>query len=146
VLVQSIQPDVAVIHASRADREGNTQIFGTTSIVDEQARASKKVVVSVEELVEPSEIVRRPELTILPGFIVDAVVEIPYGAHPAGMYRYYNYDHEHIQYYWNQSRQQETFQQYLEDYVFGPKNHWQYLEKIGIRKLMALRADPYLGY
>ena len=146
MLVQAIQPDVAVIHASRADKEGNTQLFGMTSIIDEQARASRKVIVSVEEVVETDVIARKPELTILPGFVVDAVVEIPYGAHPAGMFRYYNYDHAHIQYYWDLSRREETFRDYLEEYVLGPRDHWEYLKMIGIRKLMELRADPHLGY
>ena len=146
LLVKAIQPDVAVIHASRADEEGNTQLFGMTSIIDEQARASKTVIVSVEEIVPTNVIAEKPELTLLPSFVVDAVVEIPYGAHPAGMFRYYNYDHNHIQNYWDQSRQEKSFQEYLEQYVLKPQNHWQYLEMIGIRKLMELRADPYLGY
>ncbi len=146
LLVKAIEPDVAVIHASRADEEGNTQLFGMTSIIDEQARASKTVIVSVEEIVPTNVIAEKPELTLLPSFVVDAVVEIPYGAHPAGMFKYYNYDHDHIQNYWNQSRQEKSFKEYLEQYVLKPHNHWQYLEMIGIRKLMELRADPYLGY
>jgi acyl CoA:acetate/3-ketoacid CoA transferase alpha subunit len=146
VLVKAISPDVAIIHASRADKDGNVQIFGSTSIIDEQARASKKVIVSVEEIVEREEISKCPELTILPGFMVDAVVEIPYGAHPAGMYRYYNYDSEHIRYYWDCSKDEEKFQQYLQEFVYSVSDHFEYLNKIGIKKLMALRADPYLGY
>jgi len=146
ILVRAIEPDVAVIHASRADDEGNVQIFGMTSIIDEQARASKKVIVSVEEIVERSEIARHPELTILPGFLVDAVVKIPFGAHPVGMFRYYNYDHDHIQQYWDSSRSEESSKQYLDTYIYNTKDHWEYLKLIGIRKLMSLRADPYLGY
>jgi acyl CoA:acetate/3-ketoacid CoA transferase alpha subunit len=144
--VRSIEPDIAFIHAHRADREGNTQIFGMTSIIEEQARASKKVVVSVEEIVDRREIARRPELTIIPSFVVDAIVHVPFGAHPAGMYRYYNYDAEHIQQYWDSSRDAATFQDYLDEYVRGTAHYSEYLHKIGLRKLMALRADPYLGY
>jgi glutaconate CoA-transferase subunit A len=146
VFVKAITPNVAIIHASRADERGNVQIFGSTSVIDEQARASRKVIVSVEEIVSRDEIARRPESTILPGFMVDAVVQIPYGAHPAGMYRYYNYDSEHIQHYWESSRSEDTAQAYLEEYVFGVENHMEYLKKIGIERLMTLRADPYLGY
>jgi acyl CoA:acetate/3-ketoacid CoA transferase alpha subunit len=146
VTVRAISPNVALIHASRADATGNVQIIGNTSIIDEQARASKRVIVSVEEIVDRREIAKRPEATILPSFMVDAVVELPFGAHPAGMYRYYNYDTEHIRYYWECTRSEESFETYLEEYVFGPKTHWEYLEKIGIERLMALRADPYLGY
>ena len=146
VAVRAIQPDVAIIHASRADASGNTQLFGTTSIIEEQARASKRVIVSVEEIVPTSEIMRKPELTILPGFMVDAVVEIPYGAHPGGMFRYYNYDEQHIGRYWTASRAAETFDEYLDEFVYGVEDRWGYLEKIGIRRLMELRADPKLGY
>ena len=146
VLLKAISPDVAIINASRADESGNVQIFGSTSIIDEQARASKKAIVSVEEIVSREEIAKRPESTLLPGFMVDAVVKIPYGAHPAGMYRYYDYDREHIQYYWDCSRDAERSQSYLDEYVYGVDNHIAYLNKIGIEKLMTLRADPYLGY
>ncbi len=146
VSVRAVQPDVAFIHAARADREGNTQIFGMTSIIDEQARAARKVVVSVEEVVDRRQIARRPEATILPSFVVDAVVELPFGAHPAGMFRYYNYDSEHIQHYWDASRQEESFQEYLDEFVYNVEDHWSYLDKIGLRRLTSLRADPYLGY
>jgi hypothetical protein len=62
------------------------------------------------------------------------------------MYKYYNYDTEHIQYYWECSKNKNDFETYLDKYVFNVENHCEYLEKIGIEKLMALRADPYLGY
>lgn len=146
VLVRAVHPDIAFIHASRADEQGNVQLFGSSSIIDEQARSAKKVIVTVEEIVDSEEIARLPELTVIPGFLVHAVVEAPFGAHPAGMYRYYNYDHKHVQEYWEKSRDPATFQEYLQEFVFSSKDHWDYLKKIGLRRLMALRADPLLGY
>ena len=146
VAVRAIRPDAAILHASRADASGNTQVFGATSIMEEQARAAKRVIVSVEEVVPDTEIMRAPELTILPGFLVDAVIEIPFGAHPGGMFRYYNYDDEHISRYWTASREPGAFRDYLSEFVQGVEDHWGYLEKIGIRRLTALRADPKLGY
>jgi hypothetical protein len=134
LVVRAIRPDIAFIHAHRADVEGNVQVFGMSSIIEEQARASKKVVVSVEEIVPRSEIARHPAATLLPGFMVDAVVEIPFGAHPAGMY------------YWDCSRDESKFKEYLDEFVYAPTTHWSYLEKIGLNQLFALRADPYLGY
>lgn len=145
-LVPAVQPDVAIIHASRADKEGNIQLFGMNSVIDEQARSAKRIIVTVEEIVPDLVIRRQPELTILPGFMVDAVVEVPFGAHPAGMYRYYDYDAEHIQYYWDLSRYPEGTKKYLDQYVLGVEDHMAYLEKIGIARLMGLRADPALGY
>ena len=144
--VRAIQPDIAFIHAHRADAEGNVQVFGMSSIIEEQAKASKKVVVSVEEIVPRSEIARHPAATLLPGFMVDAVVEVPFGAHPAGMFQYYNYDDAHIRHYWDCSRDESKFQGYLDEFVYATKTHWSYLEKIGLSQLFVLRADPYLGY
>ncbi len=146
VAVRAIQPDVAIIHASRADTSGNAQVFGATSIIEEQARAAKRVILSVEEIVPSSEIARRPELTLLPGFMVDMVVEIPFGAHPGGMFRYYNSDDVHIGEYWTASKEADTFEKYLAEFVYGVEDRWGYLDKIGARRLMELRADPGLGY
>jgi glutaconate CoA-transferase subunit A len=146
IAVRAIQPDAAIIHASRADASGNTQIFGASSIIEEQARAAKHVIVSVEEIVSSAEIMRKSEFTILPSFLVDAVVEVPFGAHPGGMFRYYNQDDSHIGQYWKASHSPETFQTYLNEFVYGVQDLWGYLKKIGIRQLMALRADPKLGY
>ena len=145
LLVPAVRPDVAVIHASRADREGNTQLFGYTSVVDEQARAAKRVIVTVEEIVYDPVVREQPELTILPGFLVDAVVEVPFGAHPTGMYRYYDQDFAFLSDYYTASRHEEAFGRHLDEYVFGVPDHWAYLRKLGIRRLMDLRADPGLG-
>jgi len=145
LLVPAVRPDVAVIHASRADREGNTQLFGYTSVVDEQARAAQRVIVTTEEVVEDTVIRAQPELTVLPGFLVDAVVEVPFGAHPTGMYRYYDPDFEFMRDYYAASRDPAAFRAHLEEWVLGPGDHWAYLRKVGLRRLLALRSDPGLG-
>jgi acyl CoA:acetate/3-ketoacid CoA transferase alpha subunit len=146
VLVPALQPDVAVIHASRADAEGNVQLVGPRSIIDEQARAARTVIATVEEVVDPAEIRRHPELTVVPGFLVEAVVEVPFGAHPTGMYRYYDYDEAHIAEYYAASRDPARFRAYLERYVYDLPDHWAYLDAIGLARLLALRADPHWGY
>jgi len=145
LLVPAVRPDVAVIHAARADRQGNTQLFGYTSVVDEQARAAERVIVTVEEIVNDTAIRQQPELTILPGLLVDAVVEVPFGAHPTGMYRYYDPDFNYLGDYYAASRDEAAFRRHLDEYVFGVPDHWAYLRKFGIRRLMSLRADPGLG-
>jgi acyl CoA:acetate/3-ketoacid CoA transferase alpha subunit len=131
VLLPALKPDVAVIHAQYADEDGNTQILGPTGLIDEQARASCKVIVTVEKIVSNAIIQNRPELTIIPSFIVDAVVELPYGAHPTSMYDYYDYDIDHLRYSFEQSKDDEKFRRYLEEFVFGVDNHFRYLERIG---------------
>lgn len=146
LFVRASRPDFALLHGSRADAEGNVQVFGMTSTIDEQARAARRVIVTVEEIVPDAVIREQPELTLLPGFLVEAVVPAPFGAHPAGMFRYYDFDRAHVEEYVRAARSREGFGRYLEEYVLGVPDHYAYLEKIGIRRLMALRADPWWGY
>jgi glutaconate CoA-transferase subunit A len=82
MVVKAIRPDVAVIHALRCDRLGNAQFEGTFGQDPELAAASDRVIVTCEEIVETSEIALQPHTTKIPGFLVDAVVEAPFGAHP----------------------------------------------------------------
>ena len=146
LFVRASRPDFALLHASRADTEGNVQLFGTSSTIEEQARAAQRVLVTVEEVVPEGVIREQPEFTLLPGFLVEAVIPVPYGAHPTGMFRYYDFDREHVAGYMGAARTPEAFRQYLEEYVFGVPDHATYLRKIGLRRLMALRADPWRGY
>jgi glutaconate CoA-transferase subunit A len=145
-VVAAVSPDAAVLHAQRADRAGNIQVDGVTAVIEEQARAARRLIVSVEEIVEASELRRHPEATLIPSFLVDAVVEAPFGAHPNGTFRYYQHDPEHIANYYAASRAPNTFATYLDEWVYGPKDEWAYLDKIGLSRLMALRVDPFLNY
>ena len=145
LLVPAVRPDVAIIHAARADRDGNSQLFGYTAVVEEQARAARRVIVTVEEVVDTAVIRRQPELTVLPGFLVEAVVPVPFGAHPTGMYRYYDPDFAFIERYYAASRDEAAFREHLAEFVHGPADHWAYLRKIGLARLLALRSDPGLG-
>ncbi|MBI4574348.1 MAG: CoA transferase subunit A [candidate division NC10 bacterium] len=145
LLVPAARPDVAVLHVARADRDGNSQLFGYTAVVEEQARAAQRVIVTTEEVVEDTVIRAQPELTVLPSFLVDAVVEVPFGAHPTGMYRYYDPHFEFMRDYYAASRDPAAFRAHLEEWVLGPADHWAYLRKVGLRRLLALRSDPGLG-
>lgn len=144
--ISAIVPDLAVIHVARVDRRGNAQLFGPTTIVEEQAKAARAVIVTAEELVDSVDIARCPEFTVIPGFMVDAVVHLPFGAHPTGMFGYYDCDHPHLAEYHGGSRDDGALAAFMERYVYGPADHWDYLERIGIGRLMALRVDPALGY
>jgi acyl CoA:acetate/3-ketoacid CoA transferase alpha subunit len=131
VLVPALKPDVAVIHAHHADEEGNVQVLGPTALIDEQARASKKVIVTVEKIIESSEIIRRPELTVIPSFIVDVIVEVSFGSHPTAMHAYYDYDIEHLEHVLQQSKTQKTLDNYLDEFVYEVNDHSEYLALIG---------------
>ncbi len=80
--VRAIQPDVAIVHALRADAEGNAQWDNTSGPDVEMAKAARKVIVTCEEIVDRSVIVENSHMTKLPGFYVEAVIEAPFGAHP----------------------------------------------------------------
>ncbi len=130
MLVPAIKPDVALIHAHRADRQGNIQFEGS-SWDDTIAEAADRVIVTVEEIVDGEVIRREPSKTKIPGFLVSAVVEVPYGAHPAACPFRYDYDEEHVKLYLEKAATPEGFAGYLKTFVHEPRDQAQYLERVG---------------
>lgn len=90
--IKAIQPDVAIVHALRADAEGNAQWDGTSGPDVEMAKAAKTVIVTCEEVVSRDEIVATAHMTKVPGYYVDAVIEAPFGAHPTSHVPAYVFD------------------------------------------------------
>ena len=117
IAVKAIEPDVALIHAQRADIYGNVQIWGGRFEDVWKAKAAKKVIVSVEEIVDHEMIKLEPYKTTLPYLYVDAVVHLPNGAYPTSCYGLYNTDYEHIRQYVQMIRDGK-FQEYLTNYVY----------------------------
>jgi len=129
IAVPAIKPDVAIIHAQRADPAGNTQIEGTGGSDLELAKAADKVIVSVEEIV-PTDVIRQnPYKTKIPRFYVDMVIEAPFGAHPTSSIPSYVGDPWHMMKYMEMAASPESFKDYLSEYVMGSEA--EYLEKIG---------------
>jgi acyl CoA:acetate/3-ketoacid CoA transferase len=147
VLVKAMNPDVAVLQVQMSDAEGNCRVLGPTWENAEAARAAKKVVVITEDLVPVDIIRQQPELTLVPGFHVDAVVHLPYGAHPTSLYKYYDHDEEHLKHYVSKARSEKGIAEYIDEYIIQTKDHMDYLDKVGgLRVLSALKANPLLGY
>lgn len=146
VLVPSVRPDFSIVHASRVDREGNVQIDGITGEDVEGARAGKKVIVTAEEIVDTEFIRSQPDQTVIPNIYVTHVVECPWGSHPMMVYNYYDYDMEHVRMYYEQCKTEEGWQRYCEDYITSVDCHFEFLQKIGIERLMRLRAKKPLPY
>ncbi len=121
IAVRAIEPDVAVIHAQKADEYGNVRIEGPLYEDVIKAKAARKVIVTVEEIISNREIRQAPERTTLPHFIVDAVVEAPRGAYPCACFNYYEADYDHIQAYL-QAAAGDRFQDYLELHVHRRKS------------------------
>jgi acyl CoA:acetate/3-ketoacid CoA transferase alpha subunit len=139
-LLPACYPDVALFHVHRCDKYGNAQIDGIIIEDFELARAARRVVITTEEIVEHEEIERQPWRTVIPFHVVDAVVEVPFGAHPTEMPVTYYFDEEHIAHWLEVSRTPEGTQQYFDEYVFGVPDFDSYLEKIGgIKKLTELK-------
>ena len=144
VLLPAASPDVVVIHGHRGDEHGNVQVIGATSVIEEQARAGKTVLATVDQLVDSAEIRATPNLTVVPGMLVSQIAEVPYGAHPTGMYRLYDADYGHIREYVEASRDPAAFAAYLATVTAG--DHAAYLRRLGVARLLALRVDPHFGY
>lgn len=135
-LLPACYPDVSLIHVSRCDKFGNAQVDGTMIEDFELARASRRLVLTTEEIISEEQVRRQPWRTIIPYFLVDAVVEAPYGAHPCTMpYRYY-FDEIHIREWLSVSKSEQGAAEYFHKYVFEMKDFSEYLELIGGRQRM----------
>lgn len=130
-VVPPLQPDVAFVHAQRADVHGNTQLWGLLGTQKEVAFASRRVVVVVEEVVDEDVIRRDPNRTIIPGLVVDAVVHEPYGAHPSYVQGYYDRDNDFYLRWDELSRERETTEAWLDEWVYGVADRAGYLAKLG---------------
>lgn len=139
-LVPAARPDVAIVHASRADKKGNGQIFGYSSNAENIARAAKFTILTCEELVETDEIRRNPNLTIIPEYSVDAVVELPYACHPWNFPYAYAYDLPFHSEQMKILKTREGFEQWMQDWCYGLTGHEEYLRKVGYERLDKLRA------
>ena len=144
-VVPPLSPDVAIIHAQRADRQGNTQLWGLLGMQKEVAFASKNVIVAVEELVDESVIRADPNRTLIPGLIVNAVVHEPYGAHPSYVQGYYDRDNESYLDWDKLSQDQAAVEAWLAEWVYGLENHAAYVRKVGQARFHQLKPEPLLS-
>jgi glutaconate CoA-transferase subunit A len=137
-LLPALILDVGIIHVHRADRYGNSQIEGITGFAAEMARASKHLIISAEEIVPTDEIRKYPDRTIIPYFLVDAVVHAPFGSHPGEMAYIYGRDEAVIREWVESSKTAEGAKAYLDKYIYGVANHQEYMELIGKEHLSKL--------
>ena len=143
--VPALNPDVTVIHAQRADRLGNAQVWGLLGVQKEAAFASKRVIVVVEELVDESVIRSDPNRTLIPGMIVDAVVVEPWGCHPSYAQGFYDRDNDFYVAWEEIARDPARFQAYLDEWVFGVRDRSEYMAKQPELKRLAAKAHMCEG-
>jgi glutaconate CoA-transferase, subunit A len=130
-VVPPLRPDVTIVHAQRADAEGNTQIWGLLGCQKEAAFAADRVIVVVEEVVDDDVIRRDPNRTAIPGVVVDAVVEEPFACHPSFAQGYYDRDNDFYVAWDEIARDPSTLDAWLKEWVYDLGSHRDYVEKWG---------------
>jgi glutaconate CoA-transferase subunit A len=113
--VSAIRPDVGIVHAQQADRNGNVQLWGITGVHKETVLASARSIVTVEEVVD--ELVPRPGAVVLPGWTITAVACVPRGAHPSYAHGYYERDNDFYVRWDEISRDRDRFRDWMQRHV-----------------------------
>lgn len=130
-VVPALNPDVAIVHAQRADAQGNTQIWGLYGVQKEAAFAARRVIVVVEELVDQNVIRQDPNRTVIPGMIVNAVVVEPFGAHPSFAQGYYDRDNDAYIAWDDISKDEQKMADYLNEWIYDLPDRAAYWQKLG---------------
>lgn len=144
VVLPPLNPDVAIVHVQRADKNGNSQIWGIVGEQKEAAFAAERVIITAEEIVDETVIRSDPNRTIIPDFIVDAVCLVPFAAHPSYTQGYYDRDN-HFYLAWDKiSESSQAVQDYLSEWVFGVKDRDEYWQKLGseVHERLAVKPRP----
>jgi len=141
--VRAINPDVTIVHAQRADADGNVHNWGSFGVMLEAVRAAKHVIVVAEEIVDPDVIASDPNRTVIPGFLVSAVVECPYGAHPSPVQGYYKRDDAFFRDYHQQTKTPAESGAWLGRWVHGVADCEQYVELLGGARVEALGVKQH---
>jgi glutaconate CoA-transferase subunit A len=110
--VSALRPDVAVIHAQRADRAGNVQLWGITGVQKEAVLSSERAVVTVEEIVDVLD--PRPDAVVLPAWTVTYVAQVPGGSHPSYAMGYSDRDNDYYAAWDAISRDRDAFLSWLD--------------------------------
>lgn len=150
VAVKAILPDVAIVHACKADASGNGMVWGNLGVTVDAVSASSKVIVMAEEIVSSDLLRRDPNRILIQGFQVDAVCHVPFGCHPSPVLGYYNRDNECFAEYHRASKTPEGFGVWLDEWVTGIPDWDHYLTALGSDRQKSLRpknplmSDPVI--
>jgi glutaconate CoA-transferase subunit A len=136
--VPPLNPDVAIVHTQRADRNGNAQIWGFLGCQKEAAFAAERVIVVCEELIDEATLRSDPNRTVIPGLIVDAVVLEPKACHPSFAQGFYDRDNRFYVEWDAISRDPERLDAWLDEWVYSISSHREYVAKLGAERWAAL--------
>jgi glutaconate CoA-transferase subunit A len=141
--VRAIQPDVTIVHVQRADKNGNAHCWGNFGVMIEGVRAAKKVILCAEEIVADEVIASDPNRTVIPGFLVSAVVHCPYGAHPSPVQGYYKRDDAFFQHYHAETKTPPEFQSWAERWVYSLTDRAAYVKQLGDERVASLGVKKH---
>jgi len=142
IVVPALNPDVAIVHVQRADKEGNAHLWGIIGEQKEAAFAAKKVILTAEEIVDESVIRSDPNRTLIPSIVVDAVCHVPHSCHPSYAQGYYDRDNEFYLQWDKISESLDAVKSYLDEWVFGVKDREEYWGKLGDEIHKRLQIKP----
>ncbi|HRT27265.1 MAG: CoA-transferase [Syntrophales bacterium] len=146
MLLPAARLDVAVIHVAQCGEKGTARWRGIGTIDKEICFAADKVIVVCEELTPEADLRKNPENNQIPYFVVDAIVELPWGGYPSAVPFYYDYDAPFMRGMDAASRNPEDLKKWLDDWVFGPKSWEEVMIKVGAKRMLELKADSTTGY
>ena len=145
--VPAVNPDVCIVHVQRADKYGNAQYWGALGSVAAAALCSKRIIVSCEEIVEHDVVRQSPHFTIIPAFRVNAVVEVPWGAHPTEVLGHYNRDQFFYGMFTKANTRADSVKAWMDEWVYGCKDREAYIDRyaarFGMGMLDRLRARAF---
>ena len=141
--VRAIVPDVTIVHVQRADAEGNAHCWGNFGVMIEAVKAAKKVILCTEEVVPEEIIASDPNRTVIPGFLVSAVVECRYGAHPSPVQGCYKRDDAFFQQYHAETKNRLAFDVWAQKWIHGVADREAYSKLLGTPRLAELAVSQH---
>jgi glutaconate CoA-transferase subunit A len=141
--VRALTPDVAIVHLQRADRDGNAHCWGNFGVMIEAVRAARRVIVVAEEIVDAEIIASDPNRTVIPGFLVSAVVECRYGAHPSPVQGYYKRDNAFFRQYHEQTKTKADSEAWLQRWVYNIADRRAYVNQLGACRVEELSVKQH---
>lgn len=135
--VPALYPDVALIHVHESDCHGNARIKGITVADYDLARASKRLIITAERIISTDDIRSDPNATLIPAFCVDAVCHVPFGSYPGNMPGEYFSDEPHLKAWLTAERDPDTYEKFLDTYLFSVPNFDTYLDRCGGKTRLA---------
>jgi len=141
--VRALKPDVTIVHVQRADAHGNAHCWGNFGVMIEAVRAARKVILLAEEIVAPEVIASDPNRTVIPGFLVAAVVEAKYGAHPSPVQGYYKRDDAFFKQYHESTKTQADYDAWAARWVHGAGDLAGYVKLLGAERVAGLGVKQH---